>query len=87
MRDWPHSPLHRLGQPGAYMVTAGTYRKQHFFASAERLDYLCDSLFNFVEKYGWQLQAWAVFPNHYHFVAISPSVATNLSDMTRPCIR
>jgi len=21
---------------------------------------------------GWQLEAWAVFPNHYHFVAHSP---------------
>ena len=28
MRDWPHSPLHRLGEPGAYIVTAGTYLKR-----------------------------------------------------------
>jgi putative transposase len=23
------------------------------------------------ERYGWKLQAWAVFPNHYHFVGVS----------------
>ncbi len=27
--------------------------------------------------------AWAVFSNHYHFVAHSPSDASNLSDMLR----
>jgi hypothetical protein len=28
MRDWPHSPVHRLAEPGAYIVTAGTYRSE-----------------------------------------------------------
>jgi putative transposase len=65
------------------MVTAGTYRKQPFFAAPDRLDYLCDSLLNACEKFNWQLQAWAVFPNHYHFVAISPSEARNLIEMTK----
>src|SRR5450756_1686737 len=34
--------------------------------------------------FGWQLEAWAVFSNHYHFVAHSPPDApdaSNLSDM------
>jgi hypothetical protein len=25
MRDWRHSSVHRLEQPGAYIVTTGTY--------------------------------------------------------------
>ncbi len=87
MRDWPHSPLHRVGEPGAYMVTAGTYRKQPFFAAPDRLDYLCDSLLNFCEKFGWQLQAWAVFPNHYHFVAASPFNAASLAELIKASIR
>ena len=24
-------------------------------------------------EFGWQLEAWAVFPNHYHFVGHSPA--------------
>jgi len=28
--DWPHAPAHRLGERGAYMVTAGTFEKLHY---------------------------------------------------------
>ena len=34
---------------------------------------------HFAEKYKWMLQAWAIFPNHYHFIAQSPSNPQNLS--------
>ena len=35
------------------------------------------------EKFQWRMEAWAVFSNHYHFVAHSPetSPARNLSSM------
>jgi putative transposase len=36
------------------------------------------------KKYDWQLEAWAVFSNHYHFIAHSPTQAddaSSLSDM------
>jgi putative transposase len=69
MADWPHSPLHRLTERGAYIVTAGTYRKQPFFHSEQRLTLLNEELFRVAEKNGIELQAWAIFPNHYHFVA------------------
>ncbi len=36
MRDWPHSPVHRLSEAGAYIVTSSTYLKKPFFASAKR---------------------------------------------------
>ena len=52
------------------MVTAGTYLKQPLFRGADRLGYLCEMLLELAEKYAWQLQAWAVFPNHYHFVGL-----------------
>ncbi len=32
-------------------------------------------------EFGWRLEAWAVFSNHYHFVAESPGTADNLSGM------
>jgi putative transposase len=83
LRDWPHSPVHRLVEAGAYMVTAGTYLKDPIFRGVDRLDYLCASLLEVAEKYGWNLQAWAVFPNHYHFVALSPTEASSLRDFTK----
>jgi|SRR5271156_161127 len=66
---WPHSPIHRLSQAGAYMATAGTYQKQSHFHGAERLTFLTSTLLNLAHHYGLALQAWAVFPNHYHFIA------------------
>jgi putative transposase len=70
MHDWPHAPSHRLGSAGAYIVTAGTYRKEPLFRSRERLDFLLRQLFERATEHGAALQAWSVFPNHYHFVAI-----------------
>jgi putative transposase len=54
------------------MVTAGTYQKQHFFRADDRLDLLESSLLRLSKEYDWQLEAWAVFGNHYHFVGRSP---------------
>ena len=81
MPDWPHSPVHLLGVAGAFIVTAGTYRREPLFRSAKRLTYLCESLLHFAESHDWKLQAWAVFPNHYHFVAMSPEKAETLRQL------
>ena len=80
MHDWPHSPVHRLSEAGTFVVTAGTYHKELFFRSANRLDMLCGALLQLAGHYAWRLQAWAVFPNHYHFVAISPPRADSLRE-------
>ena len=42
--------------------------KEHFFRDAKRLDYLETELLTKARQYCWQLEAWAVFSNHYHFV-------------------
>ena len=78
MPDWPHSPIHRLDQSGAYMVTAGTYRKEPFFHSPGRLTLLCEQLLRLAEHYQWQLEAWAVFPNHYHFIGVTGGTAQGM---------
>jgi putative transposase len=81
MAAWPHAPIHQLTDRGAYIVTAGTYRKHHLFAGAERLTLLHDTLLELAPRYGWRLQAWAVFSNHYHFVAMSPEHPHTLRDL------
>ena len=81
MRDWAHAPVHRLDQAGAYMVTAGTYRKEFFLSSTERLGLVQDTLFELAEKLGWRLQAWAIMGNHYHFVGLSEQGAGTLREM------
>ncbi len=76
LRDWPHSPAHRLSLPGAYIVTAGTYQKQKFFDTPVLLTKLTNLLLDLAETHGWMIQAWAVFPNHYHFIAESQKPET-----------
>jgi putative transposase len=78
--SWPHAPLHRLCEHGTYLVTAATYQKEHHFRGAERLDYLQASLLAGAEAVGWRLEAWAVFSNHYHFVAHASPGCRPLAD-------
>ncbi len=70
---WPHAPPHILSEAGTYFVTAGTYLRQHHFRGPERLAVLHRGLLSVTFEFGWQLEAWAVFSNHYHFVGHSPS--------------
>src|SRR5204862_4716952 len=81
---WPHAPTHQLSVRGTYFVTAGTYLKAHHFRGAERLRVLHRGLLTVARDFGWQLEAWAVFSNHYHFVAHSSPTeeeATSLGPM------
>ena len=80
IRDWPRAPLHRLSEHGTYLVTAGTLYKDHHFASRQRLDLLQVKLLELARQYGWRLEAWAVFSNHYHFVGHSEPSSTPLNE-------
>ncbi len=70
---WPHAPEHRLGEAGAYIVTAAAYQKAMLFADGPRLRMLHQALLSIAAEHGLRLQAWAVFPNHYHMVAQVPA--------------
>lgn len=78
---WHHSPMHLFVPNTMYMVTASTLGKQHTFRGDDRLQILQDALFEVAEAYDWELQAWAIFSNHYHFIARSPEDATTLKKM------
>jgi putative transposase len=78
LKDWPHAPIHRLNSDGVFMVTGATLHKQHFFTANDHLDLLEDSLLTLSKQYLWQLEAWSVFSNHYHFVARGNGEAESL---------
>lgn len=78
---WPHAPKHQLSERGTYFVTAATYQKAHHFRGGARLCVLHRGLLTVAEKFGWQLEAWAVFSNHYHFVAHSPGTTDDASSL------
>jgi putative transposase len=82
-KDWPHAPVHRLSEHGTFIVTAGTYHKQHFFRGPDRLTLLESKLLAAAKRFGWQLEAWAVFSNHYHFVAHALPDCGKLGEMLK----
>src|SRR5687768_7187578 len=83
IKDWPHAPVHRLGSHGVYMVTAATVRKQHIFRGDDKLSMLERNLLTLALNHHWQLEAWAVFVNHYHFIARSHPDSSFLGDFLK----
>jgi putative transposase len=77
---WPHAPTHQLSAAGTYFVTAGTYLKGHHFRGGERCGVLQRGLLRVLSDAEWRVEGWAVFSNHYHFVAHSP--ATGRASLT-----
>ena len=82
-KDWPHAPVHRLADNAIYFVTASTLHKRHFFDTPAKRDLHERLLLAFAKEYGWQLEAWAVFANHYHFIAHSSGESRGLRPMLR----
>jgi putative transposase len=79
-KDWPHAPVHRLTDNAVYFVTAGTLHKQHLFDAPEKRDLLERHLLALARQRVWQLEAWAVLANHYHFVARGSPDSQNLGE-------
>ncbi len=80
---WYHAPFHEMKEPGLYMVTAGTFSKIHHFDCDEMLAEMRNRLLSCAEEFGWQLHAWSIFSNHYHFLGLSPAEPGTLSKLVR----
>lgn len=78
MTKWPQAPAHVVDHPGIYIVTAATYHKFRLFDTDAKLD-----LLETLGESGWQVQAWAVLANYYHYVGFSPDSGLGLTAMTR----
>jgi len=75
--------MHQLGSAGMYFVTASTLHQAHHFKGKERLAVLHRGVLKVAANFGWRLEAWAVFSNHYHFVAQSPELEDNAKSLGR----
>ena len=77
-KAWPHAPIHRISSDGVYMVTGATLHKRLFFSTPEKLASLENDILTLGKHYRWQLEAWAVFMNHYHLILRSDLNAARL---------
>lgn len=80
---WPHAPVHKLNDHAVYFVTAGTLHKERLFTDKVRLHLLERKLMELASLYHWQLEAWAVFANHYHLVARGFPDSANLGKLLK----
>ena len=68
-KNWPHAPIHQLTMGSVYMITAATIHKIPIFTSPAKLTIVENALLSMAKAYFWHLEAWAIFSNHYHFIA------------------
>jgi putative transposase len=78
-----HAPVHIFVPNATYMVTAGTIEKQHWFRGNDRLRLLEQVLFDVMSRKGWQLEAWSLFSNHYHWIATAPEANGDVHRVVR----
>ena len=79
---WPHAPPHRLTEGGVYFVTARIRNRLHLLADDSMTDWFETKLFELADGFGWQLEAWCVLSNHYHFVAHSPPATDSAQSLS-----
>jgi putative transposase len=75
--------VHHLGEAGTFFVTAATYWKDHHFRTPQRLDVLQRGLLKVAHDFGWRLEAWAIFSNHYHFIGHSPPDSKDANSLSK----
>jgi putative transposase len=82
-RLYRHAPPHFFLSGCIYFVTAGTYRKRDLFKERERLAKLQRTLLEQIDRFHWDLHAWVVFSNHYHFAATASDDPDTLTAILR----
>lgn len=79
----PHSPPHLFISEAHYIITARTHRRELIFNSGPKLDQLQEIIFEQAQRFEWRLEAWSIFPNHYHLILQSPANPETLSALIR----
>lgn len=73
-----HTPPHWFLPNAIYMVTGSTLYQKPFLDTDAKKAMFCETLINRSRFHGWELEAWAVMPTHYHFVSRAPDNAASL---------
>ena len=70
---WHHSPPHIFKTDENYMITSGTYHKEHFFNTSAKLKMLETIIIDYMNESSWTPVAWAVMSKHYHLIVRPPA--------------
>ncbi len=82
-KTYPHNPPHYFVSNSLYIVTGSTLYNKHLLTNITHKRIVCDILFERASHWGWELEAWAILENHYHFIARAPENALTLEKLIR----
>lgn len=77
-----HRPPHIYKDNTYYFLTAGTFQKQHFFNTKEKMRIFTSKLSKIIKRYNYSLYAWVLLINHYHLL-LKVSSGQDLSNFIR----
>lgn len=66
-----------------YMVTGAIFHNQHYLRENSKKEIVLQTLFERSKLLGWNLEAWAILNNHYHFIAQAPENIGSLQKLIR----
>ena len=82
-KNYTHNPPHLFIPRTIYMITGSTLYKQKFFNTETKRSFLYKVLHEKASELEWNLEAWAIHYNHYHFIARAPEDANTLTSLIR----
>lgn len=80
-KTYPHNPPHYFVSNAMYMVTGAILYKQHLLSEDRRKEFFLNILFEKAKLFEWNLEAWAVLNNHYHFMGQAPEDSSTLTKL------
>ena len=78
-----HNPPHYFVSNAMYMITGAILYNQPLLGENNRKEFVLQTLLERTSLLGWNLQAWAVLNNHYHFIGHAPENAMTLEKLIR----
>ena len=66
-----------------YIVTGSLLYNKQLLTDNKRKTLICEILFERASHWKWELEAWAILDNHYHFIARAPENVHTLENLIR----
>ena len=82
-KTYLHNPPHYFVPNAMYIVTGAILHNEHLLTESRRKEFVLQTLWERSSLLNWNLQAWAVLNNHYHFIAQAPENAMTLEKLIR----
>jgi len=80
---YPHNPPHYFVPNVMYIVTGSLLYKKRLLFDDKRKALILEVLLERTSYWCWELEAWAILENHYHFIARAPENALTLEKLIR----